>query len=59
MCTSFHNFGTAKQPHALILQWDSDEPDPLFIIEWIFWPHQATKAISTQHGMMAQLIVKA
>lgn len=49
----------AKQPHALMFQWDPNAPDSLFITEWIYLPHQITKTISTQHEMMAQLVVKA
>lgn len=48
-----------KQLHALIDQWDSNVPDPLLIIEWIFLSHHMSKTISTQHEMIALLIVKA
>ncbi|XP_055554231.1 uncharacterized protein LOC129734621 [Falco cherrug] len=49
----------ARQPHALIFQWDLQNSDPLLIIEWIFLPNQSTKTILTQHEMFASLIVKA
>lgn len=49
----------AKQPHALMFQWDSKAPDSLFITEWIYLPHQMTNTISNQHEMMAQLVVQA
>lgn len=49
----------ARQPYALIFQWDCQKMDPLLIIEWIFLPNQATKTISTQHEMFASLIIRA
>ncbi|KAL2307024.1 hypothetical protein Nmel_003458, partial [Mimus melanotis] len=49
----------AKQPHALIFQRDPKAPDPLLIIEWIFLTYQMSKTISTQHEIMALLIIKA
>lgn len=49
----------ARQPHALIFQWDSQKSDPLVIIEWVFLPNQSTKTILTQHEMFAILITKA
>ncbi|NXV56890.1 POK11 protein, partial [Molothrus ater] len=48
----------ARQPHALIFQWDPKAPDPLLITEWIFLPHQMSKTVSTQQ-MFALLMVKA
>ncbi|KFP69201.1 hypothetical protein N310_01721, partial [Acanthisitta chloris] len=50
---------SARQPHALIFQWDLQKSDPLLILEWIFLSNQSTKTILTQHEMFAILIIKA
>ncbi|NXO15952.1 POK25 protein, partial [Oriolus oriolus] len=49
----------AKQPYALIYQWDPSVSHPLLIIGWVFLPHQMTKTITTQHELFATLIIRA
>ncbi|XP_014792703.1 PREDICTED: endogenous retrovirus group K member 18 Pol protein-like [Calidris pugnax] len=49
----------ARQPHALMFQWDPQKSDPLLIIEWVFLSNQPTKTILTQHEMFSFLIIKA
>ncbi|NXO43666.1 POK8 protein, partial [Locustella ochotensis] len=49
---------SSRQPHALIFQWDSEKPDPLLIIEWVFLPNNMPKTTSMQDKLMAMLIVK-
>lgn len=49
----------ARQPHALMFQWDPQKPDPLLIIEWVFLSNQPTKTLLTQHEMFSFLIIKA
>lgn len=41
---------------ALLAQWDPNAPDPLFLLKWVFLPHQPTKTLATRVEMFAALI---
>lgn len=57
----FHFIILGKLPHlhGLIFQWDTDQRDPLLIIEWVFLGHQLSKSITRPQELMALLIMRA
>ncbi|KAK4829228.1 hypothetical protein QYF61_002493 [Mycteria americana] len=45
-----------QQPLAIIGQWETQERDPLILLEWVFLPYQPTKTLVTRIELFAALI---
>ncbi|NXA95697.1 POK11 protein, partial [Melanocharis versteri] len=45
-------------PTGIIGQWNDQWPDPLYILEWVFLPHQPKKTAPMLFELIAQLIIK-
>lgn len=47
-----------EQPYGVIMQWITEEKEPLKILEWIFLPSQPRKTISTRLESIGNVIIK-
>ncbi|KAK4822303.1 hypothetical protein QYF61_013002 [Mycteria americana] len=45
-----------QQPLAIIGQWETQERDPLLLLEWVFLPYRPTKTLVTDIELFAALI---